>query len=96
MMIDHIDQDRGNNRIENLRKVTPGINSRNAKLRSINDTGFNGVSYRPETGKYRARLTHNYVTKDLGTHLTAEGAAQAIKIYIANHPELGYTESHGK
>ena len=41
--IDHIDGDRGNNLISNLRKVTHGVNNRNCKFSKNNTSGNTGV-----------------------------------------------------
>ena len=45
MQIDHIDGNRYNNSIDNLRCVCPTLNARNAKMKKTNSTGINGVSY---------------------------------------------------
>lgn len=44
-MLDHIDQNKQNNRFENLREVTQTGNSFNSKLRKDNTTGVRGLSY---------------------------------------------------
>jgi hypothetical protein len=43
--IDHIDGDRTNNRIENLREATGSQNMQNAKIPSNNKSGVKGVSW---------------------------------------------------
>lgn len=50
MVIDHIDGDGLNNRIENLRVVTQQSNMRNAKMYSSNKTGFVGVARTSKDG----------------------------------------------
>ena len=50
--IDHIDRDRSNNRIVNLRDVIPAENSNNAGIHSDNLYGHKGVAYDP---KYAAK-----------------------------------------
>ena len=45
-LVDHIDQDPTNNALDNLRWVTHAENSQNAKLKKLNTTGVQGVSYR--------------------------------------------------
>lgn len=48
MMIDHIDRDRGNNRIENLRIVTPSLNQHNKNAR--------GMIFRPDIKKWQVQI----------------------------------------
>ena len=42
-MIDHIDGDRSNNRISNLREATPSQNAINSKIKSTNSCGVKGI-----------------------------------------------------
>jgi hypothetical protein len=44
-MLDHIDQNKQNNRFENLREVTQTGNSFNSKVRKDNTTGMRGLKY---------------------------------------------------
>lgn len=53
--IDHIDGNRLNNRIENLRASTQAQNIRNSKLRKDNKTGIKGVTINP-SGTYAVRI----------------------------------------
>lgn len=58
--IDHIDGNKSNNKIENLRLADSKINSRNSSRSSSNKTGFQGVYLIKEMGKvvgYRAGYT---------------------------------------
>ena len=57
-MVDHINQDRSDNRIENLRPATHGQNNRNRRHET--STGWTGVTKNRE--KYCARLYTNDVT----------------------------------
>lgn len=43
MFVDHIDGDKHNNRIDNLRRVTVAGNQRNQKINSRNTTGISGI-----------------------------------------------------
>lgn len=52
--IDHIDGDRENNAIWNLRLATSAENKRNAGLKHNNTSGFNGVSWDKARGKFRS------------------------------------------
>lgn len=50
--IDHIDGNKDNNRIDNLRSVTSKQNARNRKLKTGNRTGYSGV-YTNKQGTWR-------------------------------------------
>lgn len=52
--IDHINQDKTDNRICNLRDVTQSVNCRNRKRRSDNTSGVTGVSFCKKSKKWRA------------------------------------------
>lgn len=59
-VVDHIDHNRINNKIENLRAATLSDNSRNAVLRSDAQLKVKGVTYRPDKRKpYIAELRVN-------------------------------------
>lgn len=54
-VIDHIDRDKLNNRIENLRDVSKVVNSLNAKVYKNNRSGVTGVSWHKRTNRWLAR-----------------------------------------
>lgn len=54
--VDHINGDRGDNRIANLRSVTKAQNQRNAGKRRDNTSGVVGVYWYPKYGKWLAKL----------------------------------------
>ena len=58
LQVDHWDTDTTNNRIGNLRAATHNQNCWNQSLQPKNQSGFKGVSWSPEKGRYRARITH--------------------------------------
>ncbi len=55
--IDHIDQNKLNNRIENLREVSQQCNMRNSKLACNNTSGIKGVNF--HANKWRAKIAVN-------------------------------------
>lgn len=93
--IDHINGDTLDNRWVNLRLTKH--NMRNKRKLKNNTSGYVGVSYREDSGRYRARLaidnpdgTTRRIT--IGNYDTAEAANEALVEYRANH---NYTERHG-
>ena len=55
LQIDHIDQNRSNNRLSNLRLATNAENARNRRVQITNTSGFKGVSRLPN-GSWRAKI----------------------------------------
>ena len=75
--IDHIDQDKTNNRIENLRPTNKSKNAHNSD--HVNSSsGYRGVRKKSDT-QYLARIRDNYKEVYLGTYRTAEEASAAYE-----------------
>lgn len=85
MQIDHIDRNVKNNRIENLRLVTPRENSLNRKRFKTNTSGCTGIDFKH--GKWRARISDCGVRKEIGYFENLNEAIKARKKYESN---LGY------
>ena len=66
MDIDHINGDRTDNRIENLRPVTRAENMKNCKVYKNSKTGVPGVCWCKVKKKWRVYLVENYKQKHLG------------------------------
>lgn len=77
--IDHINGCKSDNRILNLREVTGSQNQCNTTLKANNTSGFKGVSWKKDAGKWRARCAKNGKTFELGYFTTTEEARQAIE-----------------
>jgi hypothetical protein len=77
--IDHIDGNRSNNLISNLREATNAQNNRNTKLRATNTSGYKGVYMSKQSGRFIARITVNYKNVHLGCYKTIEEASQSYK-----------------
>lgn len=82
--IDHINKDKLDNRLINLRLATKSQNEANTTKRKNNTSGFKGV-YKWKT-KFRAKLQHNGEEHHLGYFNTPEEAAiaynkKAIEVY---------------
>ena len=108
--IDHIDGDRKNNSIHNLRLVDRAGNSRNHKTRSTNTSGFTGVTLRySHNGTYPMYtaqwndLEGNKHTKSFSVSKYGESEAFRLAcLYRVNMIEslnadgAGYTKRHFK
>ena len=73
--IDHINRNRADNRLANLRDVTRSVNLHNANLGKRNTTGVLGVTRRKN--KYQAKLYIDGVAHFLGVFRTKRAAAYA-------------------
>ena len=58
--VDHIDGDKTNNRIENLRAATKEENCHNQKIRSTNKSGYKGVKWVEHCKKWQVEVCKNY------------------------------------
>ena len=76
--IDHIDGNRLNNRIENLRACTATENLCNSKTRSDNISGTKGVGWFKPKQKRRARLNFNKKDYHIGYFEHKDDAINAI------------------
>jgi len=65
--IDHIDRDKSNNRIENLREVTEQCNARNSGNPINNTSGVRGVSWHKKHKVWRAKIKVNKIAYILGS-----------------------------
>jgi len=75
--IDHINGNKSDNRIVNLRNVSHRENLQNCKLSSASTTKITGVHFYKSRGKYTAQITVDYKTIHLGYFDTKEEALQA-------------------
>ena len=93
-VIDHIDGNRANNRLSNLRAVTPGDNTRNAGVRKDNRSGVTGVHLHGDGKKWAAQIKSvPGKTVHLGLFSTVAEAAAAIE---AARVQYGYHPNHGR
>lgn len=75
--LDHIDGNLLNNRIGNLREATASENARNRKLPATNRSGYKGVSWKTEKGKWCAQIWIGDKRKFVGYFDTPEAAHKA-------------------
>lgn len=80
--IDHIDRNKLNNKIENLRSVTKSENVANQKLRSDNKSGIRGISWNSKKKKWLVSKQQNNKRKYLGYFDTVEQAQIAVEQHL--------------
>lgn len=90
--IDHINGDKTDNRLSNLRAVTHAENTRNRRLGRNNGSGVNGVGWNSRFGKWQARIKIDGQSKSLGYFDSIDAAAAARKAAEAAHD---YHPNHG-
>ena len=73
--VDHIDGDKANNKIENLRAATKEENCRNQKIRSTNKSGCKGVRWNSLSKKWQVGICKNYKNIHLGMYEDLELAS---------------------
>lgn len=73
--IDHINRDRSDNRICNLREATEAQNKYNSPAQRNNFTKIKGVYLKKSTGRYHAAIRVKGRLRHLGSFDTAEAAA---------------------
>jgi len=83
--IDHINCNKLDNRLENLREATTAQNRCNCGIRSNNKSGFKGVSQAKGRKTWRAQITIDRQTLDLGTFKTRELASEAYQSAVAEY-----------
>lgn len=75
--IDHINNDRADNRFANLREASVSENMRNMGMSIRNTSSVKGVSFHKGTGKWRARVELNRKEISLGYFDSIDDAEQA-------------------
>lgn len=78
-LIDHKNQNRSDNRIENLRAADRSENARNSRCSSNNTSGHKGVSWIGRRNKWRVQLVLNKRMAFSGNFDRLEDAVEAIK-----------------
>ena len=91
--IDHINGDRVDNRIANLRDVVSAENARNVAVGSNNSSGVIGVYRHSQMPKWTAQINAFGKTVGLGCFTRFEDAVIARK---AAERVLGYHPNHGR
>jgi hypothetical protein len=86
--IDHIDENKSNNRISNLRDVPQSMNQHNAiKPRKDGTSGYRGVSWERGNKRWRAQIQANGRKQCIGYFKSAEEAHAAyLAAKLRLHP----------
>lgn len=86
MDIDHIDGNKHNNAIANLRLATSAQNVANSNVRKDSRSGLKGVQRaRGCTSRWVARITENGVRREIGRYDSPEDAYAAYQIAASVH-----------
>jgi len=91
--IDHINGDRSDYRMENLRCVTDAVNKANTKRPAHNTSGAIGVSWSDRLGKWHAYINKHHRRINLGWYLSFDDAVAAR---ARAQRVLGFHPNHGR
>lgn len=91
--LDHVNGDTADNRIANLREVDTRENCRNQSRPKHNTSGVCGVSYRNDSGLWRAYINGQRGRVFLGSFPSRDDAIAARK---KAEVTFGYHENHGR
>ena len=83
--IDHINQNKHDNRLENLRVCSRSQNTGNVGLRSTNVTGYKGIWFAKHAGRWRAAIKIDGCSIHIGYFDTPESAALAYNRAALEH-----------
>ena len=90
--IDHINGNRSDNRLVNLRDVSQSVNGKNQRMSKANKSGFTGVFWCRRDQKWVAQITANKKYYYLGAFTKIEDAVSAR---IAAQIKHGFHKNHG-
>ena len=91
--VDHINGDRADNRIINLRAVTSAENAKNRRLLDANTSGHVGVYRHSQVSKWVAYIHANGQCKSLGCF---DNFADAVAARQRASEEYGFHANHGR
>lgn len=97
--IDHIDLNKANNCVSNLREATRSLNLHNTRVRKSSSVGVKGVTFDKKYKRYRAQINTKGKRRCLGRYATAQEAGEAyrrasIQLYGAYSCFAAQTPTH--
>lgn len=92
-MVDHIDGNKQNNLIENLREVDNTLNHWNERKRSTNNSGHKGVWWHKQSKRWEAACRVNGKQITIGRFERIEDAVEAVKKF--REQQHGEYANHG-
>ena len=78
-LLDHINGDKTDNRIENLRIGNPEMNMQNMRLRKDSTSGIKGVSWHKQSCKWIGQVWHRNQIYKAGSFPDKDQCAQAVR-----------------
>ena len=91
-VVDHIDRNTSNNRIENLRASNKSLNACNSKLRADNSSGHRGVTWNKVSTKWQVQLQFKNRCKHFGLfddfELACLVADESRRLYHGEHATI--------
>lgn len=91
--IDHVNGNRSDDRIANLRAVPQAENNRNLSIPKNNKSGVMGVYWHNQSCRWRAQIRVDYKAQSLGSFTSKDEAIAARK---AAEVRFGFHENHGR
>ena len=92
--VDHIDGNKSNNKIENLRAATHSENLKNQRLKSSNTSGHKNVGWAKREQRWRVRLTVNGKDKHIGYFIDRE-LADLVAVEACNLHHKNFSSFKG-
>ncbi len=83
--VDHIDRNKSNNSIDNLRWSTTSENLMNSSKRAFTSSIYKGVYFHGQSDRWRAQVRINGTANHLGNFRTEKEAAESYNAFAALH-----------
>ncbi|RTY61958.1 HNH endonuclease [Pseudomonas veronii] len=96
VVIDHIDRNRSNNAMENLREATASQNGMNTGIRELNTSGYRGVTWNKAARRWQAQARLNGRNFYLGVFESAVMASEVYEEFCKERHGEFYVGSQGE